>query len=526
MVCKKVAYLIPLLVFFCPEFTQAQVGPAPYVYQVPMYSALQPNGQFASVYTYTGPPVNLNTGANASDLGKSNYFTTDLSSHSIFGLTSTFDASIATALSLIPLTSPASGVIIKLDPATGAELPASSTLGPIFTERGETIGKHRFYVGLSNQDFHFTSFNGQSLKPLRLLDEADQTSSVTFNGSIVKALPFTTDLGADVRLSQDLAFFTYGVTSRFDVSVGLTVVHAGVTASTYNLAGFSGNGFANASGINTAYGNGLGGGNCWCVDTLTPGSAPGSRSAPTGAGLFQGVANTSSLAKTGFGDMLLRFKGTVLETRNAVLAVGADLRLPTGDAKNFLGTGATAVKPFLALSLYTKPLNDWLVISPHFNVGWQLSGKSILGGTLQPALLLNPPPTYGIPVAPNKDYLPDVFNWAVGTELALGHRNTVVIDLIGNQIGWIHGIPNMVMASVSNLPPTGAYTSTAPIAATATASGFVSSGRVSFGEYSGAFGYKAKIAGNLVGTFNMLVRFDDNGLVARAVPLFGLSYTF
>jgi hypothetical protein len=34
------------------------------------------------------------------------------------------------------------------------------------------------------------------------------------------------------------------------------------------------------------------------------------------------------------------------------------------------------------------------------------------------------------------------------------------------------------------------------------------------------------VISDIVGTFNMLVRFDSNGLVARAVPLFGLSYTF
>jgi hypothetical protein len=67
--------------------------------------------------------------------------------------------------------------------------------------------------------------------------------------------------------------------------------------------------------------------------------------------LAQTDFSNPSLGKTGFGDVLLRFKGTVLGRRNLALAVGADLRLPTGDAQNFLGTGAIAVKPFAALSL-------------------------------------------------------------------------------------------------------------------------------------------------------------------------------
>jgi hypothetical protein len=107
----------------------------------------------------------------------------------------------------------------------------------------------------------------------------------------------------------------------------------------------------------------------------------------------------------------------------------------------------------------------------------------------------------------------------VGTEVGLGRRHTVVLDFLGNQIGWINGIPNMVTENVANVP--------APNTATnVTATGFVDGGRTSFGQYSGAFGYKARLVGNLVGTFNMLVRFDNNGLTARATPLFGLSYTF
>jgi len=105
----------------------------------------------------------------------------------------------------------------------------------------------------------------------------------------------------------------------------------------------------------------------------------------------------------------------------------------------------------------------------------------------------------------------------------LGRRNTVIVDILGNQIGWIHGIPDMVIRSVPNVPAVQSGNGTAT---NVTATGFVSAGRVSFGQYSGAFGYKARIAGNLVATVNLLVRFDSNGLKSRPVPLLGLSYTF
>lgn len=137
--------------------------------------------------------------------------------------------------------------------------------------------------------------------------------------------------------------------------------------------------------------------------------------------------------------------------------------------------------------------------------------------------LANGVTSQGPPFSSVKDYVPDVFSWAVGTEVAFGRHNTVVVDILGNQIGWIHGIQNMETQTVPNVPFPQKTQVQAPLV---NATGLISAGQVSFGQYSGAFGYKARIVGNLVATFNMLVRFDNNGLTARATPLFGLSYTF
>jgi hypothetical protein len=267
------------------------------------------------------------------------------------------------------------------------------------------------------------------------------------------------------------------------------------------------------------------------VNTFTPGS-------PT---LLLPQIGQSSVSKSGFGDLLLRGKGTIISKPRAVVAVGADLRFPTGDEQNYLGVGAASVKPFVALSLYSKPLKNGIVLSPHFDLGWQFTGKSILGGQLQgtsqTVTTATGPVTYlGAPFTSTKDYLPDVFSWAVGAEVALGRHNTVIADILGNQIGWVHGIPNTTTRSIADVSlPTGPngtpppdfsnpLTNVAPVKGTAT--GLVSAGRVAFGQYSGSFGYKARIAGNLVANFNVLVRFNDNGLMARVVPLYGLGYTF
>ena len=255
-----------------------------------------------------------------------------------------------------------------------------------------------------------------------------------------------------------------------------------------------------------------------------------------------------NLAKTGFGDMLLRFKGVALERPNAVFALGGmDLRLPTGDAANYLGIGTTAAKPFAVVSLYSKPLKNKIVFAPHADIGWQFSGQSILGGTLQGTMKsatlsdgVTTVPYYGTGFTTTKGYLPDIFSWAVGTEVSLGRHNTVIADILGNQIGWVHGVPTLESLPVSGPPPSGYQQSAIPPSVTgaqqaqqAMATGLtaykpgdVPLGRGSFGQYSGALGYKVRVVGNLVFTFQTLVRFDNNGLTARLSPLYGLSYSF
>jgi hypothetical protein len=111
----------------------------------------------------------------------------------------------------------------------------------------------------------------------------------------------------------------------------------------------------------------------------------------------------------------------------------------------------------------------------------------------------------------------------------LGRRSTVVADILGNQIGWIHGIPNTTTETLSGLlAPTGVNgeSTGAAVPSKVSATGLVSAGNVSFGQYNASFGYKVKLAGNLLANLNVLVRLDDNGLVARVVPLFGLGYSF
>ncbi len=64
-------------------------------------------------------------------------------------------AATATQLTLLPLANPASGFVYQYDPQTGLYSRTTQSLGPVLTERGETIGRHKFAFGGTYQRFRF-----------------------------------------------------------------------------------------------------------------------------------------------------------------------------------------------------------------------------------------------------------------------------------------------------------------------------------------------------------------------------------
>src|SRR6185436_16003468 len=72
----------------------------------------------------------------------------------------------------------------------------------------------------------------------------------------------------------------------------------------------------------------------------------------------------------GIGDIVLRTKYRFLDVPAGGLAAGLDLRLPTGDSANLLGSGATQARFELIGS------NTYNRLEPHFNIGYTFSGES------------------------------------------------------------------------------------------------------------------------------------------------------
>ena len=85
--------------------------------------------------------------------------------------------------------------------------------------------------------------------------------------------------------------------------------------------------------------------------------------------IFTAFGNAS-----GIGDINLRAKATLNRTERQGFALGIDLRLPSGEELDLLGTGAPGVQPYAVWSASFGPF------SPHVNAGYQWNGSSVLGG--------------------------------------------------------------------------------------------------------------------------------------------------
>jgi hypothetical protein len=358
------------------------------------------------------------------------------------------DQALATQLTLVPLASPASGIVYTTNPATKLPVPSGTeTFGPVLSERGETLYSRKLFVAAVYQRFRFDSLDGVNLKQVPLV--------LYFCNPIAQCGPIASIVRVDAHLDQFAIFATYGVATWLDASVAVPIVKVSLAAN----------------GVR-------------CVEpfcsVVFPGTAP--------AVFMDSVVSGSA---TGFGDVIVRAKASVFETKKFKFAVGTDVRIPTGDALNFLGAGGPGVKPFEALSRSGR-------ISPHLNVAYQWNGSSELAGA-----------------APGQTgKLPEVLSYALGADVAVVKNLTISADYLGE-----HVLTASRLARVTVTLTVPGTTTTQSVPNTIASTG-------NFETVRGALGFKWKPAKDLLISGNVLGKFDHNGLHHTAVPLVGISYTF
>jgi hypothetical protein len=368
---------------------------------------------------------------------------------------SQFSTALTSQIVSLPLPPPAAGFTYQFDPALGVFTRSTSSFGPILSERAETIGTGRLSLGFSHQRLTFDSIEGVDLSAVPAVFTHD---SAELRGGREDVVTTLNTIEADV--SRSAAFVSYGVTNSLDLSVVIPIVSADIVV------------------ISEARIRRIGTTNLETHFFRMLDDSIGDRR------LFTAFGRAS-----GLGDVTLRFKQTIRKTGNHGTAFGADVRLPTGDESNLLGTGAPGVQPFAVWSA------AFGAISPHVNVGYQWNGSSVLGGR----------PGSGVAAD-----LPDVGTYSAGVVVSVNPRVTAALDLIGR---YVIDSPRLRRETFHALDGVSQFPN-------------ISFGKGSFNELSGALGLKVNVAGPLLVNVNVLMRLNSVGLRDKISPMIGLEYAF
>jgi hypothetical protein len=366
-----------------------------------------------------------------------------------------FNIALASQLTAVPLPSPASGFTYTYNEDQGTFDRSTTSFGPILAERAETIGKRKFSFGFSFQSFTFDTIEGQDLSSVPAVFTHDGASP----GGRADVVYTTNSL--DARVGQFTTFLTYGFTDNLDLSVGIPLVSTDlsvVSDATIERLG---------TGANHAV-------HFFSNDQEHQGESREFR---------------SSGSASGIGDVVLRVKDRAISGKTA-LAFALDVRLPTGDEENLLGSGAVGIKPFVALSLARH------FVSPHFNLGYQWNGKSVLAGDV---------------LAGTKESLPNQMVYAVGLDFGISQRVTAAFDVLGFRV---FDSPQLIQKTFTGLD------------AAATTFPDITFERRSFNQTTAAAGVKLNPGGSFLVDFNLLFKLDNHGLRDKLTPLFGIEYSF
>ena len=272
-------------------------------------------------------------------------------------LTPALNSMIAANVSSFPLSSTSSGV--TFDFSTGRPVSISESLGPILAETAKTLGKGKLNIGFNYTYLNFKTLRGMPLRDMRFtFFHEDHETNFPFDpdqseqGSL--GIPgFESDnidifLNLKTTASIFAMYFTTGITSNLDINIAVPILNINLSGNTRAV-----------------------------INSFTYGrSSPNSPQFEGAAHRFNDDALNPDLeanylydvSANGLGDIAIRLKYNFMSGPGLNSALLLDVRLPTGDEKDFLGTGKTVTR---FSGILSRQLGDF---TPHLNVGYERRG--------------------------------------------------------------------------------------------------------------------------------------------------------
>lgn len=413
------------------------------------YRIYSPITNLATMFTDLFGPQGLRVDSEATLPGEQQH-----SAHFNNAFESNFDkftTAMVGQLVTVPIPTPSSGFTYEFDSALGVFKRSSGSFGPILTDRAETVGAGRIAFGFAQQHFRFQTIEGLDLDKVPAVFTHDDAQLLGGRQDVV-----TTVNSIQATVNQFTGFVTVGVTDRLDISAAVKFVSNDLKVksdATIQRLGTT-------NELTHFY-------------RLSDGSIGNRR-------VFYAQGRAS-----GLGDITVRLKNRI----DNDMAVGVDVRLPTGDQMNLLGTGAAGAQPFF---IYSKSAQR---MSPHVNASYQWNGSSILAGN---------------PATGESADFPDIVAYAVGADLAVNPRVTMAFDVLGRYYIRAERLSQETFVArdgVRTFPN-------------------IQFSEDSFNQLSGSMGVKINLGSRLLLDGNLLFALDDHGVRDRVTPLLALEYGF
>ena len=255
--------------------------------------------------------------------------------------------SIGSNVANVPLSATSGGSTFSFQ--AGVPTRTSTSAGPVFGERAQTLGRGRVLAGLTRTGVHFKTLRGVDLDNIRFTfthanSDFPGCDSIAGGDCSLMGVPvlenesIDLNLSLDVRLSVTGFLLTYGLTDRIDLGIAIPLVSISLRGS------------SNAQ--------------------ITPFGPP------PAVHFFGGTPDDPILtafrsidgSTTGLGDVDGRVKVNLRRGEPLSVAVLGDVRFPTGSESNLLGSGAFAVRGLAILSAHFGSF------TPHANVGYLYRG--------------------------------------------------------------------------------------------------------------------------------------------------------
>jgi hypothetical protein len=278
------------------------------------------------------------------------------------------NALIATQLTQLPIPSATVGTVSVKQKGGDVGVPFQN-LGPILTDRPDTVGKGHLFIGFSYQHFNFNALEGHDLRNIPIGFQY-VTGNVTSYDAVDSKLSF--------KLDQYVAVATYGFAKKTDVTVVVPINSVSLDVTTFDFQGYQYN-----QGTQT-YGQ-----------------------------IFSPTTSVfSSGSASGPGDITILFKQLLMGGggSRAAIAAGVSARIPSGNSLNYLGSGAFGGNAY-GLFEYRA------VVAPHLKVSYQWNSNSQV---------------MNLQAAP-EDRLPGGLQYATGADAKINSHLTVAVDILGNQ---------------------------------------------------------------------------------------------